>query len=394
MKIINVVDFFHPDAGYENNVLSKYMVSFGYEYVILTTDIPDPMGFFPSDNLNSRDADFSERTGVKVIRIHCDRIISGRAIWNYSSFLEVINLQKPDVLFFCGNDTYIAIRYILSSRRNRYPFLADSHMLAMASQNKFAKMFRWFYRTFVTPKIIRKEIPVIRVQDDPYVEKYLGIPLSQSPLISFGTDTRLFHPDSSVKNEFREKLSIPKDAFVFLYTGKLDESKGGKLLAKAFQDTFLVNKPIVLIVVGSSYGTYGEEVESMFESSKNKVIRFGTQKYIDLPRFYQIADASVFPRQCSLSFYDAQGCGLPVISENNQINIDRNSHGNGFCFKADDVDDFRKELERIANFDDDEYRKVSKNALDLILKSYNYEDKAREYEKIFNWVYNNNIGVK
>ena len=39
-----------------------------------------------------------------------------------------------------------------------------------------------------------------------------------------------------------------------------------------------------------------------------------------------------------------QACGLPVVFENNNINIDRASHHNGMTFLAGDVDDFRKKI--------------------------------------------------
>jgi len=61
----------------------------------------------------------------------------------------------------------------------------------------------------------------------------------------------------------------------------------------------------VLVVGNSPDSEYGNLVEDTFRRSENRVIRFPTQKYTELPRFYQVADLAVFPKQCSLSFYDA-----------------------------------------------------------------------------------------
>ena len=153
-------------------------------------------------------------------------------------------------------------------------------------------------------------------------------------------------------------------------------------MAQAFRERFNTTKNIVLIAVGNTSGDYGQEVERIFSESENRIIRFPTQKYCDLAQFYQAADLSVFARQCSLSFYDAQACGLPVLSEDNEINVDRCSHENGWNFKAEDVTDFRARIEYAANLPEDKYTAVSQNAYRFIMENYSYEDKAREYEKI------------
>ena len=235
----------------------------------------------------------------------------------------------------------------------------------------------------MTPIIEKHQIPVIRVQDDDYVEHYLGIPLRQCPWISFGSDTMLFHPDNEKREDFRRKYNIGNNSFVVLYTGKMDEAKGGKLLAEAFRKKFATDKDIVLVVVGSTSGEYGAEVDTIFDNSENRIIRFPTQKYRDLAYYYCAADLSVFARQCSLSFYDAQACGLPVLSEDNNINVDRCSHNNGWNFSAGSVESFRHQLEEIFNMPEEEFRVFSKNASRFIAEQYDYEDKAREYEAVF-----------
>jgi glycosyltransferase involved in cell wall biosynthesis len=80
-----------------------------------------------------------------------------------------------------------------------------------------------------------------------------------------------------------------------------------------------------------------------------------------------------------MSFYDAQSCGSPVISENNNVNLDRNSHGNGFCFKIGNKEDFILQLEKIINLSNDEYNLMRKKSLEFILKNYSYEIIAKKY---------------
>ena len=386
MRIVNVEDYYIPDAGYQINIMPKYLARFGHEVYVVTSvvdGIHKPAAdFFGTDRMDERDARYTEQTGVKIVRVPplTTKVISGRIVQSNSLFKAVDNLN-PDVVYVHGNDSLTGIRYLRKKSR-KYALVTDSHMLSMATQNRLNKVFYWLYRKTVTPKIIRNNIPVIRTQDDPFVEKCLGIPLTQAPWISYGSDTMLFHPDAEVKKSFRAENGISDDDFVAVYTGKLDEAKGGKLLAQTFHKKFRTDKNVVLVVVGNTSGEYGKEVEQIFSESENRIIRFPTQKYCDLARFYQAADLSVFARQCSLSFYDAQACGLPVLSEDNNINVDRCSHGNGLCFKSCDADDFRRQVQNVLDMSHEDFRSMSDAAYDFIARNYNYEDKAREYEKI------------
>ena len=386
MRIVNVEDYYIPDAGYQINIIPKYLARFGHDVNIVTSTIEGirkPAAyFFGTDHIKERDARYMEQTGVKIIRVPplTTKVISGRIIQSSSLFSTVDNLN-PDVVYVHGNDSLTGMRYLWKNSR-KYALVADSHMLSIASKNRLNKVFYWFYKKTITPRIIRNQIPVIRTQDDPFVEKCLGFPLTQAPWISYGSDTMLFHPDVEVKKSFRSEHGISDDDFVIVYTGKLDEAKGGKLLAETFRKKFQTKKKVVLVAVGNASGEYGREVEKIFNKSENYIIRFPTQKYYDLAQFYQAADLSVFAKQCSLSFYDAQACGLPVLSEDNNINVDRCSHGNGWNFKTGDVQDFRAKIQAVVNMDRREYQKVADCAYRFIIENYNYEDKAREYEAI------------
>lgn len=392
MNIIHIEDFFHPNAGYQINILPKYMVKQGHTVTIVTSKMdkmpPNLTAFFGSEEIEKYDREYSEKTGVDIIRLDIHKFISGRAVFTKEIF-RTVEALRPDILYVHGNDTLTAMRYLFRLNKIDYPIVMDSHMLEMASINRFSQLYRKFYKYFFTPIIIRNKIPVIRTQDDSYVEKNLGIPLHQCPWISVGSDTLFFYPDERVKNEFRKSNNIEEDDFVVVYTGKLDESKGGKLLAQAFEKKFVSKKNIVLIVVGNTNGEYGKQVEYLFNKSENRIIRFPTQKYTELAKFYQVADLSVFPKQCSLSFYDAQACGLPVVSEANNINIDRVKYNNGFTFKVEDVDDFRCKILNCIEMPEKEYVELKQNSYKYVKENYDYIDISEKYMDIIVEEYGN-----
>lgn len=389
IKVLNIVDEFHPDAGYENNVLSKFMVKLGYDYQILTTTFVDGnnyMDFLGTDNIAEKDQIFTKNTGVKITRLHIKKRISGRAIWNFKDFLKTIDAINPDILFFCGNDTLIFIRYILKFKRqikkgtHKYKIIADSHMLDMASRNRLRKIFYIFYKLFVTPILIKAKIKIIRVQDDKFVQKRLGIPLSQCPFLSFGTDTTVFYKNDVIKKENKKRLNICDDAFVFLYAGKINESKGGMLLAESLFKKIHAKKPIAFVVLANAKNDYEKMVIEKLRNSENEVLVLDTVPYSSLWFYYQMTDVAIFPKQCSLSFYDLQACGVPVILENNNINRDRLKFENGFIYDGT-VIGLRNVIKQVIELDSIE--SYSLNAVKFIQNEYDYRKISLQYDVIF-----------
>ena len=382
MRIVEIEDIFHPEAGYQINILSKYMVQFGHEVTIITARLDQikssAVSFFGADHLEQKDQTYSKKYGVKIIRLPVDKMISGRVVFG-RELIPAIQQVKPDIVYVHGNDTLTGMRYLLQYKKLGYPLIMDSHMLEMASTNRFNKIFRKVYQYIFTPIIIKNKIQVIRTQDDPYVEKCLGIPLSQAPWISVGSDTMLFHPDEEAKTRFRRRYEIPQDDFVIIYAGKLDESKGGMLLAEAIQKKMQTNKEVTFLIIGKAVGEYGRQVEETLKASENRVLRFPTQKYEDLAGFYQAADLAVFPRQCSLSFYDVQACGLPVVFEDDTVNVGRAKCSNAVTFIEGDAADFRKKMADIINLPQAEFSRMQTAAQQYVSENFDYKKIAMKY---------------
>ena len=380
MRILHIDETFHPSYGYQVNPLAKVQQKQGNDVFIAT---PTKEYLYPvykefgddGSKLAEEDNTYETTTGVKIIRVPAKGYLMKRLIYGRKIF-EVVDQVKPDVIFVHCVETLTAMRFLM--RKMNYPMMFDSHMLSMASDNKFVKAYEFVYRLIFTNIIKRKQYDVIRTQDDNYVNEHLGIPIEQTPFISFGTDTMLFAPSKEIRETFRRKNKIDENEFVVVYTGKLTEAKGGKILAEAFRKKF--DKPIILICVGTPPDTkYGQEVKEILSQSENRIIMFPTQNYMDLPQFYQMADLSVFPKQCSMSFYDAQACGLPVVSEANDVNMDRCSHENGLNFEMGSVADFRKKIMYFAQMQPEKISNYRKNARTFVEENYDYGYIASEY---------------
>lgn len=382
MRIVNIEEDFHPLAGYQLNILAKHFARMGHEVIIITGEQQYMKSkfklFFDTSNLTEQDLIYEKTFGVKIIRKPVYGYFNKKNFYRlgflkYFHTLRFIKKIKPDILYIHGNEQTISIMAFILYKFMNIPYITDSHMVEMALEGKSRKLFFQIYKKIVTPIFIKYKITNIRTQNEDFVERYLGIPLDQSPWISVGSDTMLFHKDDNVRKEFRLENNICEDAFVVIYAGKLDWEKGGELLADTFLEEFNQKKVVLMVVGNSNDDTYGREIEKKFTESKNTIIRFPTQKYSELAKFYQASDLGVFPRQCSLSFYDLQACAVPVVLEDNNINIDRITNGNGLCFNSGDSKDFRRAIINILELPQDQYSKMSSNAESFVTNNYSYE---------------------
>lgn len=393
MKFVHVEDFFHPNAGYQLNLLSKLQVEEGHEVTIITSEldkVPDFLtAFFGKSNIIEKDKAFTERTGVKIIRYPLYGFYSGRSIFKFGLH-KLIKSINPDVIFIHGEDTLTGIRLLLDYKSFKKPFVLDCHMLEMASMNKFKNVFRYFFRKVITPIILKNNIPLIRVVDSDFVEKHYGIPLNKTKLLSFGTDTGFYKPNAAIKSEFKKNNNLSENDFIVIYAGKLDIYKGGLFLANAIKKEIkLKERNIVFVLIGtSSKDEYGLKVEKLLDESENKIIRYPTQTYFDLAGFYQMADIAVFPKQCSMSYFEVQSCGLPVILEENEINIERVSDSKGILFSVENEIEFRNAIIKFGNMSNDEISIYQNKSRENILKNYDYKPIASEFTEVMINEYN------
>ena len=388
MKIVHVEDFIHPNAGYQVNMLGRLQVQQGHQVDIVAGEmekIPDILKeFFGSTDIPEHDERFRRETGARIHRVPLHGFYSGRAIFHPFKLFKQVRRLKPDVVFVHGEDTLTGILFILLARWLPYPLVLDCHMLEMASLNRYREYFRAFYRTFITPIILKRNIPLIRVVDTDFVEKCLGIPLSRTHFLPLGTDTDFFQPNTENGLSVRTQLGLSWDAFVVLYAGKLDEDKGGKFfseaLVKKLQST--TGRPVEFLIIGNAVGEYGRKVEENFAVSENSIKRLPTQRYPDLAGFYQAADLAVFPRQCSMSFFQVQACGLPVLFEENEINNIRVGDGYAFTFPPGSIDSFLEKLIWLASQPRPALTSYSLKAREYALQGYDFVDIAKQYSEV------------
>jgi glycosyltransferase involved in cell wall biosynthesis len=179
-------------------------------------------------------------------------------------------------------------------------------LLQPRTYSKFKKFIISFFKPY---KVLT---PSERILDD---MRSLHIDCDFLPL---GVDIDKFKPikNDKLKSELGDKYKIPKDKFIILHVGHINE---GRNLEELIQ---LQNKNYQVVIVGS---TSTPTKEGLDFKLKNKLEIKGiivNTEYIDkIEEFYQLSDAYVFPVESDtgvisipLSILEAMGCNLPVVT--------------------------------------------------------------------------------
>ena len=380
MRIVQIEDFFHPETGYQINILSKIWSSLGHEVYILTSSekhVPKYLkDFLDFEDLHLKDQEYSEKYGVKIKRFNPITNISNRMIFKNDILKYALNL-KPDILYIHGNDTYIGIKVALKLSKLNVPVIMDSHMIEVASKNRFNKLFQLSYAKFITPKLLKKKIIIIKTANTNYINLKYNYPYELSPLIGFGSDISLFRFNEENRNHMRAKFKISDQTRVFIYAGKLEKSKGIGILVDAIKEKFKCQYEPVFLIIGNP--NYDYNFITKIDSINNNYIHLKTQKYNDLPKYFHMADIMIFPAQNSLTFYDAQAAQLPCILSSDPINLERVNHGNGTVYEKDNSFDLRHKIIHYLNLSKKEIQLQRENSFKYVSENYNYETLATNY---------------
>lgn len=147
-----------------------------------------------------------------------------------------------------------------------------------------------------------------RAKEKFYAKKVCKIP-------GVGVDTDKFSRCQVDKDVKRSELEIPKDAFVIISVGELNENKNHSVIIKALRK--LNDKNVYYIIVGQ--GSKENELKDLALSLglANNVKILGYRS--DVPELLKISDVFAFPSKregLGLAAIEAMASGLPLITSN------------------------------------------------------------------------------
>jgi glycosyltransferase involved in cell wall biosynthesis len=130
-----------------------------------------------------------------------------------------------------------------------------------------------------------------------------------------GVDLEKFKASKKTYTDVRSELSIPDDAFVFVYVGRLNAEKGALDLATAFSQ--IHNDKAYLLVVGPDEGDYSQQIKNLSNINLGRVrlTGFSSEPY----RYLAASNALCLPSYregFGSVIIEAAAMGVPAIASN------------------------------------------------------------------------------
>lgn len=346
-KVLHVANYLIPNATYQENMLlhehSKNK-SFKSYIISVAKNFPNEGGYEVLQNqFLSRDIPAGVKTENGAISYRLEpRFEKRQRIW-LKGLINTINEINPDVILVHGATNLNTIRICLHkkfSKNANYRLLVDDHITSSIINKSFAaKIFYRFYRFFIAKLVSDQTDLFIPVGQEikSVMQKIYGLK-GKFKIIEHGADNRTFFYDKDRGQKFIESKNIPKESFIFCYSGKVIPSKKIELLIEAFSSVNMEHPDCVLIICGPSDELYLSHLKkSVPRSLEHRVFFIGNQTSHQLSILYNASDVAVWPEGVTMSSIEAGLCGLPAIMRNLPINAERLEGGkSGILFNTDE----------------------------------------------------------
>jgi glycosyltransferase involved in cell wall biosynthesis len=249
-----------------------------------------------------------------------------------SAFIRLLRLRsRYEVMLVCGYRV-LGIPSVIASR-----LLGKSCILKADSIGEFSgeffnpglRRFRLRHDRFpvnialaIRNRILRRADAFIAISSIIADElRANGVEAERIQSIPNSVDIERFSPVSTdEKIRLRDSLSIPRDAQVGVYTGRLASTKGLPLLLRSWESVIERHPDALLLLVGAGgVGLQNCETELRSFVKNNSLegnVRF-TGSVNNVHQYLQASDFFVFPtvrEAFGISVIEAHACGLPVVT--------------------------------------------------------------------------------
>lgn len=138
------------------------------------------------------------------------------------------------------------------------------------------------------------------------------------PQVMFnGVDVAAFSP-AAREPGLRQQLGFANDEVVFAFAGRMVGWKGLSVAIRALAEPPLSALPVKLLLIGD--GDARADLSYLGEKLgvKERVVFHAAVPHRELPKYYAVADAAVFPsvgdEAFGITIAEAMACGLPVVA--------------------------------------------------------------------------------
>lgn len=378
MKIVHVclVGVYTEGWSYQENLLSKYHVKMGHKVTLIANKL---MYDYSGRKVESNDNDYINDFGVKIIRLPEKRYKPLRKFQRYPDLMNVLNIEKPNIIFVHGCQFLDADVIVKYKKLNRdIKVYVDNH--ADFSNSASGWISKNMLHRIVWRRMAQRLLPVTekfygvmpsRVE---FLKHMYGLPSDKVELLVMGADDEKveYALKPEVKNSIRTKYNISSTDFLILTGGKIDFAKRQTLLLmKAIND---LNIPSVkLLVFGSVDDELKDEVGKLCSDSV-QYIGWVDSKTTD--QYFAASDLVVFPGRHSVFWEQVAGMGIPMVCKYWEGTTHVDVGGNVFFLYQDTVEEILEILQKII-LNKEVYSKMKNVAQKKAKRFFSYSEIAR-----------------
>ena len=196
-----------------------------------------------------------------------------------------------------------------------------------------------------------------------------------------GIDTGKYHDAPVDKDQKRDELRLPRDAFLLLSVGELNKNKNHETILRALAAIHDPNIHYAVCGQGPLEGYLRRLAKSLGVESRFHLLGYRD----DLPEVYPAADVFLLPSYregLSASMLESMCCGLPVVCSDIRGNRDLIRHGEGgYLVRPGDVEGFAACIMRLAG--NEELRKAMGEHNREEVKKYEMEIVKKEKAELY-----------
>jgi len=363
--------------GYQVYQLVKEQVLLGHDVHIVTCSQGIEMKNYKENAMKlGQDQHFptgisQSELGATIHRLKKVFRFVNRTWW--SGFKQKLKDIKPDLIIVHSILEFQSIRLLFYHKEFNCNIIYDDHTtINVVRKDIVGKLAYFLFRIFFARRLCKVANKIIGISDScvEVLNKFFGINSEKVEMIPLGTDTSLFYPDKNKRDSYRNSLSIEDDETLVVYTGKIYQEKKVHLIIDALNDKDFQNeKKIIILIIGTVYNAYKEELQDSIDRSINRVIVLSHIAHDLLPEVYNAADICVWPAHTTTSTLDASACACPIICSD--YKKERYKNDNGIGIKDGNIADLKRALFLLA-FDENLRRKMGNNGVDLIKKEHSW----------------------
>ncbi len=324
MKICIFTETYYPVVGggeTQARLLAEGLIASGHSVIVLT---------------RRSDAELRRHENYGAVSVYRLAPVGGGQFkkWGLllSSLPALVRLRDRYDLIFVSGYRIIGLTAVLVGKLFRKPVVLKADSQGEMSGEFFENGLRKFsisrssllFRLFHSIRnLILKKADAFSAISPEIASEWTSskVPLHKIHLIPNGVDTNRFNPINLGQKSFlREKLKLPQDARIAIFTGRLVSYKGLPLLLKVWKEIRCKHENILLLLAG----TGGLDIHNCEAELREYVKSAGLEKEVvflgavqNVPDYLQAADLFVFPTENDAfpsSIVEAMACTLPVVT--------------------------------------------------------------------------------